>query len=66
MDPKYKTSIIKEINNHEIYKENEYPYYIRTFLYSRYPDEKILEAKLNEINKGKYPIRDNILIRIKI
>ena len=54
-DPKSKVSIIKEINTPEFYKEEEYPYY-KNFLYSDYPDEAFLKARLEELGKEKYPV----------
>ena len=59
-----KTSIIKEINDPENIKENEYPYY-KSFLYSDYPNEIFLRKKLEEIGKEAYPIIDIYLNREK-
>ena len=61
-DPKSKASIIKEINSPDIYKEEEYPYY-KSFLYSDYPDEAFLKARLKELDKDKYPVIDLYLNR---
>ena len=61
-DPKSKTSIIKENNSPEAYKEDEYPYY-KSFLYSDYPDEAFLKARFEKINKEQYPVIDLYLNR---
>ena len=62
-DPDSKTSIIKEMNSPDTYKEEQYPYY-KYFLYSDYPDEDFLKAR-EELDKEKYPVIDLYLNREK-
>ena len=55
-DSDSKTSLIKEINGVENYKdEKKYPYY-KNFLYSDYTDIEFFENKLEKENKEKYPV----------
>ena len=56
-NPDTKTSIIKEINEPDLYKEKDYPYN-KNFLYSDYPNETLMKNKLEEINKESYPVID--------
>ena len=56
-----KTSIIKEMNSPDTYKEEEYPYY-KSFLYSDYPNEQFLKSR-EEFDKEKYPVIDLYLNR---
>ena len=60
-DPNSKTSIIKEMNSPDTYKEEEYPYY-KSFIYSDYPDENFLKSR-EEFDKEKYPVIDLYLNR---
>ena len=63
-DPNSKTSIIKEMNSPDTYKEEEYPYY-KSFLYSDYPDENFLKSR-EEFDKEKYPVIDLYLNKEKM
>ena len=57
-DSNNKTSIIKEINGVEFYKEEkEYPYY-KNFLYSDSLNLNFFKQKLEERDKEKYPVID--------
>ena len=64
-DPKSKTSIIKEINSPDTYKEEDHPYY-KGFLYSDYPDEAFIKSRLEELDKEKYSVLDLYLNREKM
>ena len=64
-DPSSKTSIIKEINSPDTYKEADYPYY-NSFLYSDYPDEAFLKAGLEDKEKENYPVLDLYLSQEKM
>ena len=57
-DSNSKTTLIKEINGVEYYKnEEDYPYY-KSLLYSDYLDIHFFKRKLEENNKEKYPVVD--------
>ena len=57
-DSNYKTTLIKQINPVTDYEdEKKYPYY-KSFLYSDYADKNFYREKLEEKDKGKYPVVD--------
>ena len=64
-EPNSKTSIIKEMNTPDTYKdEEEYPYY-NNFIYSDYPDEDFLKNR-EDFVKEKYPVLNLYLNRKKM